>query len=349
MHGHAHSGGSGDLHHHGHSHRTGVATRYWREPKPLAVTVVIFFILLWSSGLGRGSNKLAGNEALLNKGVVTLPERTRLVVWHDGGTNIDPIDGVYARSFEGDLFTSCEAINQTATNKVSKLELANVKLTYCSTLECLWVFSQLLQHVKGVQHVVSSSLAKQLYGGDRSGDEWTKGTIEDNGSFARLVEQEARRALSLTTDVSGQTEIPCRQFPYVQTKPMGITECSHPSDRQCDAKCPLNHSFYRSDIRMCVTGSVCSMLTTKACLDSEIYSSCKRDCATLFFREVRIEGTRDTTVAICLVTLNLLGFVLGLLFAKLYWVDPLLDENERLKGVADHGHSHSMDDDHHRH
>lgn len=344
MHTHSHQGGSGGSHshsnHHGHSHRSGAATRYWRDPKAIAVTIVVFLILFFSFGFGRTDN-VENSHTTQQTDIslaILLPQQTKLVVWHDGtqSSRLDSIDGVFVRSFENNILTSCEFINRMK-KAISPEERAAVKFTYCSTMDCVWMLAQLALR-PDVIHVVTADLRKRIEKSDATLTK-TLGHIKlDNGDLADLVASELKHSANAAVFSRMSTiDDVCHRFPFTEAKPIMLGKCTKPGDRTCDSQCPgVENWFYRADLRSCVSGSACSMLTSAACLDDRLKALCKSDCEQLFFKEMRIESTRDTTVAICLITLFLLGFVLGLLFAKLYWVDPLLDENERLKGPEHH-------------
>src|SRR5687767_14480639 len=135
-HGHSHS------HQHGHSHRSGAATRYWREPKPLAFTILFFFVLLAFSYLR--SPFISLNPSLRDATLkAVMPRGTRLVFWHDGSIRLnDKTDGLFVRVFENPIEPSCEFRNRTLKS-LTVDELARVRFTYCTTMECLWTLAHM--------------------------------------------------------------------------------------------------------------------------------------------------------------------------------------------------------------
>jgi hypothetical protein len=95
--------------------------------------------------------------------------------------------------------------------------------------------------------------------------------------------------------------------------------------------CPPGQRF-RADLKLCLLfQDSCSVLTAKTCLQQQ-KEECALDCTARFEKEMRADAVHKQTVNTSLVTLFFLGCVLGLLFAKMYWVDPLLDLTDKLQG-----------------
>jgi len=252
-----------------------------------------------------------------------LPSGTRLVVWHDGSINIPKnLDGIFVRDFSSSIETSCEFQDRTML-KVYSDEVEKVKYTFCSTVECVWALSRILS-TETVHFSPASSKRKV----EEAADLELVVAIKDERDFLDLLKRDSSR---METFSAGRRKDPttCLRF-SASSQFMSVQSCYKPGDRSCDDTCPRGWA-YRADLRACVQGGPCSLLSSVACFDDHLFQRCKADCENAFHKEIRKHLTSRNTVTISLVTLFLLGCVLGLLFAKLYWVDPLLDENERLK------------------
>lgn len=306
-------------HEHGHSHRTGAATRYWREPKPVAVTVVVFLVLLLLNYPRRSPMVLKRHTNDFDD----IP----LVLWHDG--SLPPIkqnSKVRLRRMGDTMEPTCQYANITISGAPIE-EVSRVHATYCSTPECLWSMYLMFSNAR-VKFLVSEDLFLSI------------STNKDFGQIANIAAVDAvrlddfidQRVLQGIQSVAlVKPLVTCKRYPLASAYPAKILDCKKPGDRSCDRECGTPKYFYRSDLLACISVSPCNLLTTAACLDTGIHTRCERDCQDIFALSIRTESTRNSTVTISLVTLFLLGLVLGLLFAKLYWVDPLLDTNERLQ------------------
>lgn len=316
-----------DHHHeHGHSHRTGPAARYWRDPKAVLTTVLVFFLLFF---LDRSRAFSRSRSSLGTSGHRMMPRGVDVVVWSE--VEVVWGEGVEVRTLER-VETSCEwrrRLKETASEE----ELRSLKLVVCETVECVAVFARFLpqgavlaanadvmREVGKEQKLAERRLVQVRYWGNRD-------ALDEILQFVKSV-----RTVYATFDLACDFGVPESLFiPVVATEVTTIT-CRYSGDRSCDTMLCLPNTFYRSDLHGCVSGGgPCALINPTACLDNDLFNHCKADCVRLFDIQLRKERVRDTTVAICLLTLFLLGTVLGLLFAKLYWVDPLLVENEILK------------------
>jgi hypothetical protein len=234
---------------------------------------------------------------------------------------------------------SCESTQKVA-RKLNDMQSNNGIIWYCQVeLECIRLIENLNPRDQ-IHLLIDAQLAKEYV--KKFGEFTTKvETVRSKEDGVRFIEQ----IMKNNQETKGDGMPPVRfsvecgkRFAASVVPPLKISSCSYPSDRTCDENCPLDHPFYRADLRSCVDSSICWSLTLQACLDEALFRTCKADCQSLFELDMRKESTRIRTIFISLITLFLLGAVLGLLFAKLYWVDPLLDANEKLQ------HKHDSDD-----
>lgn len=328
---------------HGHSHRTGAATRYWRDPKAISITVLIFVVLLF---LNFAFNSEKHQEVKEN----FLPDDVKIVIWSEGPFETK-VEGAFVRVFPN-IETSCEFRNQTIKNLYSD-EFDKPIFTKCQTLECVWTLNELLIGIENVFHFVDAKSPSDVRMFPYSSNRKIYHTDADIATIARnavkkmtedpntlLIRNKSLKIADKLTLSNMERAFPCKRFPSSAAFPRNPQNCKNPGDRSCDKNC-LGNWYFRGDLQQCVSGSPCSSLTAYACVDNELFSKCKQDCLELFEIDIRKEKTRDQTVAIALLTLFGLGFVLGLLFAKLYWVDPLLTVNEYLKNQHHHEHGHN--------
>ena len=331
MHGHPHNGDHGHdhehghFHQHGHSHRTGAATRYWREPKPLVITTLVFVLMVFFVYLKPIS--YAENGLIPNSQKKAIPRGTRLVLWQDGSVNLENKEDLFVRIFEAPIEPSCEFRNQTLNEQITTEELERVHFTYCTSLECVWTLAHMAP--KKTTHLVTAELKLKL---DRYPQfKIIETHLVNDGEVDQLVSDELARSNLQLLDLPAEG-VQCKRYPLANAYPVSpMSSCKTPGDRSCDSQCSSSGWFYRSDLASCVNSSPCTLVSASACSDETLYSRCRQECNELFLAPIRKEATRNKTVAISLLTLFLLGFILGLLFAKLFWVDPLLTENERLK------------------
>ena len=115
-------------------------------------------------------------------------------------------------------------------------------------------------------------------------------------------------------------------------------------DGSCNGLCPSG--FFRSDLQACVSQPLvqgvynrCSFLSNEACNDAWLYDQCREVCDAKWSQ--RYQRLMRNTVVVSLVTLLLLGFLGGLIFARVHWVK--IDEDHDHDEEGDHmGLHHSQ-------
>ena len=309
---HHHS--SSDDEDHGHSHRSGEATRYWREPKPLAMTLALFLLLLLFSSLSLSSPNVKPSLGSLS----TL---TTAVVWHES-ESIQPLGpDVFTRHL-AELDTSCTFRNRTLESLLIG-ELGMLGLVVCDSIECLWALDLLLPKDIPFAFTAPKPATSVLPSMEGRRVHWTPTGFKSLISPLRPMGP----GVEVNTRCGGGGGLGFLQsgsiVPFVP-------------ETVCPSCCPLGF-VPRMDLKVCIKKELrCSLLTTEACGDdgSRQSSWCELDCQAMFGKELRAQVVWGQTLTTALVTLFLLGLVLGLLFAKLYWVDPLLDIKETLQKEA---------------
>lgn len=214
--------------------------------------------------------------------------------------------GGFVRDLAG-VDTSCEFRSQLAAS-LYKNELGLLRYVSCATLECVWAMDVLLVDHSDVPFVVPPQVlqsSKQLF----------------------IVRAMHSQASSLAPFSGAQRE----SFPQANCQaafPLAPVFAAF-----CDEAAITTHVL-RPDLKRCLPVPMqCELLTAKACTLPRFGAHCRADCEHKFAKELHADLVLHQTMVLCLVTLFMLGLVLGLLFAKLYWVDPLLDENDKLKST----------------
>lgn len=323
---------------HGHSHRSGAATRYWREPKPIAITLFVFLVLLFISVSSAPTSSSLSKALAPRINEKSLPVGIEYVVWHD--MHVAPQKQqphAFFRHLE-ELDTSCE-YRKRLNDTLYQNETPMLRYVACSTMECLWTVNLLLlirnrgQPVhRNIELIIHNDLRteatmRRIFVSNTQwkplSTAWSEMFKSENYVAAALQPRLFERS-----SIADPTNDPlsCKLvYPYPEYFPSTEQVCT-------------TQYVHREDMKLCFKKEhQCSMLTAKACapivasLQQGGTLQCGLDCWVRFQKEVHSNEVMHHTMVLCLITLFLLGCVLGLLFAKLYWVDPLLDTNERLQ------------------
>ncbi|KAH9258013.1 hypothetical protein BASA81_003576 [Batrachochytrium salamandrivorans] len=272
---------SQDAHHHhhahgdhGHSHRSGAAARYWREPKPVAVTVMCFLGLLVFTWMRSSSPLITGS-----KGSIEVPGRPPFAVWQQQPGE----ETGFVRDLAG-VDTSCEFRSQLAAS-LYRNELDLLRYVSCFTIECVWAMDVLLFDHPDIPFVVPPQLllsSKLL-------------------SIARPVHSQANNLAPF----SGARR---ESFPEINCQaafPLPVPTLSPPS---AATSCDDSTHVFRPDLKLCLPVQLqCEMLTAKACTLPLFRAHCQADCEYKFAKELHADLVLHQTMVLCLITLFMLG------------------------------------------
>ena len=301
------------------------------------------------------------------------PNRKNAKVWMENpkqqtfnNNNRDVItDKIHIHYIPNVLDISCTKFEEYKYSK----ELKDVDVIYCTSIKCIMLFAPLNRrivtskfvfkeletfHAKFAQAVVNTNkillLDEELETINKESEtKFWEHFIEKNS--LKLKQNPTLEVLNYNKNEAIQfflkLSIPSSscfvgQIAFTSSSSSSFTpnqkQCVLPSDRSCDSQCGQDGHQFRSDLGGCIenVGTSCSFPSFYACsFDQTYFSQCEADCNVVFGRELKFEAVKKSTVSISAVTLFGLGLTLGLLFARISWVNPLLEKYEKDDG-SDH-------------